>query len=292
MKFFMDTQCFLCHIQKNLDIARKMGDEQTATAFLKELMRLYGAMPEDMSAPAAALEAEPLLYKYYGLKPDRFREEKERSNRFVMERYAQILGRVECAEDPIYSALQFAILGNYIDFSALHEGVSFEKLDEMLERAQSISVDTDCYEGFLRELEKGKKLLYLTDNAGEICFDRILAEQIHKRYPHLEITFCVRGGDTVNDATREDAQIAGIPFPVIDNGNCVCGTELKLLSPQARQALEEADVVISKGQSNTENLLGHGYPAYFAFLIKCGRFVDVFEKPMLTPMFLREPQKG
>ena len=50
----------------------------------------------------------------------------------------------------------------------------------------------------------------------------------------------------------------------------------------------DADVIIAKGQGNTETLYGCGYNIYYAFLVKCARFVQVFEKPMLTPMLVRE----
>ena len=91
-----------------------------------------------------------------------------------------------------------------------------------------------------------------------------------------------------NDATREDAEAVGVPFPVIDNGNDVGGTELSLLSGEARQALEEEDVILSKGQGNVETLYGCGYNIYYAFLVKCTRFVQVFHKPLMTPMLVRE----
>jgi uncharacterized protein with ATP-grasp and redox domains len=137
-------------------------------------------------------------------------------------------------------------------------------------------------------LEKGKNLLYLTDNAGEIGFDRIFAEEIAKKYPHLSIVFCVRGDIAQNDATREDAAAVGIPFPVIDNGNRVPGTQIDQLSDEAMQALETADVILAKGMANCETMHGCGYNVYYAFLVKCQRFVDRFGKPMFTPMLVKE----
>ena len=131
-------------------------------------------------------------------------------------------------------------------------------------------------------------MLYLTDNAGEIGFDRICAERIAKRYPHLQITFCVRGGNTLNDATRADAQEVEIPFPVIDSGVSIPGTLLSALGEEAKQALETADVIIAKGQGNIETMYGCGYNVYYAFLVKCSRFVHVFNQPKLTPMLIKE----
>ncbi|MBQ7340587.1 MAG: DUF89 family protein [Oscillospiraceae bacterium] len=288
MSIKMNTVCYQCHMNRSLETARSLGDEATATAFLRELMKLYAELPEEASSPTLSPKTAELLQKFYGLDPDRYKEEKRLSNAFVMERLDSVRQRIDASEDKLYAALQFAVLGNYIDFSALQGKVSFDALEEMLEKAKDIALDKAVYQELCRDLAQGKTLLYLTDNAGEICFDRLFGEQIHKEFPHLEITFCVRGGPAHNDATREDAVAVGIPFPIIDNGNNVGGTELSLLSKEAKTALETADVVIAKGQGNIETMLGCGYNVYYAFLVKCQRFVEEFQKPLLTPMLLRE----
>ena len=288
MGVILNPDCYLCHMRRNLAAARPLGSEAQWSEFAKGLLKLYLELPEGTNSTWMGPETEKLYQKVYGVTSNRFDEEKQLSNSFVMERLDQIRAKVEAAEDPVYAGLQFAILGNYIDFGALYGEVSFEKLDELLSQAENMDLDREVYEKFCRDLETGKKLLYLTDNAGEIGFDRIWAEQIAKRYPNVQITFCVRGGPTLNDATREDAAAVGIPFPVIDNGNLVAGTLLELLSEEAKQALETADVIIAKGQANAETLLDSGYNIYFAFLIKCVLFEQRFGKPKLTPMLVRE----
>jgi uncharacterized protein with ATP-grasp and redox domains len=288
MSMGMDGQCYLCHFRRNWETARSLGDEATATAFAQDLMRLYLSLPEGAASPTAAPGTAELFHKHYGLGPDRFQDEKKRSNAFVLERLEQIRQRVTHAKDPVYAGLQMAILGNYIDFSALQGEVSFDTLDTLLDTAEDMVLDQEVYRSLCHKLQTGQRLLYLTDNAGEIGFDRIFAEAIAKAYPQLQITFCVRGGPALNDATREDAAAVGIPFPVIDNGNTVPGTELSLLSKEAKAALDQADVILSKGQANVETLLGCGYPIFYAFLIKCPRFVERFQKPKLTPMLVEE----
>ena len=290
MSIPFDHSCIQCHLRRNCATAEKLGTPEQATAFAKDLLKLYLSAPDDVSSPWFGPATTDLFQKHYDLPEDRFREEKEISNRFVLERIPQIRQRVDAAEDPLFAALQFAILGNYIDFSALQGQVSFEKLEKLLDEAADMVLDKAVYSELCADLEKGKKLLYLTDNAGEIGFDRVFAEEIHKKYPNLEITFCVRGGPAMNDATREDAALVGIPFPVIGNGNRVAGTQIDQLSEEAKNALETADVILAKGQGNTETMYGCGYNVYYAFLIKCPRFEAVFGKPHLTPMLVRDPK--
>lgn len=288
MSLPVDSYCIQCYLRRNADLVRPLGNEEETTAFLKKIMQMYIDAPADVPSPWFGPKVADLLHEMYGLEIDRFRQEKLDSNRFVLERMDDIRRRVNGGENPVLAGLQYAILGNYLDFSALQGNVSYEKLDEMLDGAKNIDVAGPVFDRFVSDLAKGKKLLYLTDNAGEIGFDRVFAEAIQQAYPNLEITFCVRGFVTQNDATREDAAAVGLPFPVIDNGNRVAGTQIELLSPEAKQALDQADVILAKGMGNAETMLGCGYNVYYAFLVKCPRFVQIFEKPLFTPMFIHE----
>lgn len=288
MSIPMNGQCYICHLKRNTETARELAGDAAATAFAQDLMQLYLDAPKEKGSPWFGPGVTALLEKHCGLTEDRFKEEKEMSNRFVLERMENIRSRILAAADPLYAGLQMAVLGNYIDFSALKGQVSFEILDEMLQKAAQIDLDRKNYEKLCADFAKGKNLLYITDNAGEIGFDRLLAEQIAAKYPQLNITFCLRGGPASNDATREDAAEVGIPFPVIDNGCTVAGTELELLPPETLKIFREADVIISKGQANVETLYGCGLNIYYLFLIKCERFQTFFGKEKLTPMLLCE----
>ncbi len=289
MNFALDSYCLLCFLQRNIELVRPLGTEAQTMAFAREIMKLYLSAPKDVTANWFSPYVADLLHDMYGLEIDRFRQEKEASNRFVLSRLDTIREMVHSAPDPVLAGLQFAILGNYLDFAALRDQVSFDKLDDMLRQALSMELDPAVLASLRSDLETGHRLLYITDNAGEIGFDRVLAEELAAHYPNLAITFCVRGAIAHNDATREDAAAVGIPFPVIDNGNRVPGTQLDQLSQEARQALDTADIILAKGMANTETMYGCGKNVYYAFLIKCQRFIDRFGKPMFTPMLVKEP---
>ena len=288
MSIAADDFCLQCMLRRNRELVLSLGTEAQAEVFFGEFQRIFEDAPAGVSSPWFSPHLADLLLKHYGLPLDRYREEKDAANRFVLERLDAIREKVFSAPDPVLAGLQFSILGNYLDFAALQGQVSFEKLDEMLDAALEMELDPRAVADFRRELETGRKLLYLTDNAGEIGFDRIFGEAIAETYPHLDITFCVRGDIAQNDATVEDAQTVGIPFPVIGNGNRVPGTQLDQLSDEAMAALEAADVILAKGMANCETMLGCGYNVYYAFLVKCRRFVTRFGKPMFTPMIVKE----
>lgn len=283
----MNALCAPCIIGKHAREAHKL-DPVKAKDFCKDLLPLVADYIGTGNSCRLDMDIRKLYKKHFDYTGDPYAEEKRLSNAFVLERLPQIRALVEQQSDPVFAGLQFAILGNYLDFSALKGNVSFEKLDEMLINALSMELPEDTYADFRADLQKAKTMLYVTDNAGEIGFDRIFAEQLQKAYPDLQITFCVRGAPTLNDATREDAAVVGIPFNVIDTGNAVCGVELDLLGKEALEAMETSDVILTKGMGNVETLYGSKYNIYFAFLTKCDLIMEVFQKPFLTPMLVHQ----
>lgn len=288
MSIPINSLCVECHLGKRIPLARQLGDEEQVMVYLRKMLAAMAEAPEDMDSALLGAISDEYMQEIFGLDPDRLKAEKEFSNRFALDRLGDVQSRIDAASDPLYAALQFSVLGNYLDFSALQGEVSFEALEKMLDSAADFDLDKDCYRQFCEELAAGKKLLYLADNAGEIVFDRLFAEQIQKTYPHLQITFCVRGSAVSNDATREDAEVAGITFPLIDNGTAIGGTVLSMVSQELKDAMNSADVILAKGMGNTESMYGCGYNVYYAFLVKCQRFIQVFNKPKLTPMFIRD----
>lgn len=288
MSLAMDSDCIQCYLRRNVAVVAPLGDQAKTTRFLKKLMQEVLDAPETAAATCLGPQTAQLMHDMYGLPLDRFYAERIASNAFVLERLPQIREKIQSAPDPILRGLQYAILGNYLDFSALQGKVDFSQLDNMLLEAEQMELDAENYAAFCADLEKGGKLLYLTDNAGEIGFDRLFAEAIQEKYPQVAITFCVRGAITANDATREDARQVGLTFPVIDNGNNIAGTVWEALGTEAKAALETADIILAKGMANTETMIGCGRNVYYAFLVKCPRFVRLFGKEMFTPMLVRD----
>ena len=289
MSIGMNSTCISCRVDRIINTIGKELTEEQLTDLLKAWMAMASQYEPGVDSARCGHYTDELVKKMFSIDPaDLMKKDRQASNAFVVERMDEIRRRVESAQDPVYAGLQFAVLGNYLDFAALEDTVSFEALDEMLNKAKDMNLDKAVVAQFAEDLRIGKNLLILTDNAGEIGFDRVLAEVLQKMYPHLNITFCVRGIPVANDATREDAQAVGITFPVIDSGNAVGGTAEEQLSQEAKDALEKADVILAKGMGNTESMWGSKYNIYYAFLVKCQRFVEVFNAPLMAPMLVKE----
>ena len=62
----------------------------------------------------------------------------------------------------------------------------------------------------------------------------------------------------------------------------------EMLSEEAKNALDSADIILSKGQGNYETLNGQGRHIFYAFLCKCELFTSRFDVPRLTGILVEE----
>lgn len=82
----------------------------------------------------------------------------------------------------------------------------------------------------------------------------------------------VREKPVINDVTLDDAQQVGMDgiCTVITNGYDAPSTLLEYCSESFKEAYDEADLIISKGQGNFEGLLERKQPnLYFMLIAKC-----------------------
>ena len=179
--------------------------------------------------------------------------------------------------------------GNYIDFTAM-QNVEEEKFLNLLFSFTVSAEDEKAYASFCKCCEKGKQFLLAADNAGEIVLDRLFLQELKKQFPHLKITTMVRGGEVSNDVVMEDAVYARVNevSELVSSGIAMAGAVVPFLSEEAKTALSEVDVILSKGQGNFESLESQGYHVFYSFLCKCDMFVQHFGVPRFTGMLMEE----
>jgi uncharacterized protein with ATP-grasp and redox domains len=218
-----------------------------------------------------------------------YRDIKKQYNDLVLNMEPDLRREIGAAEDPLARALIMARIGNYIDFGAMdrvdpQEFLSLFKDTEMSER------DKETYQSFLTACEGARTFLLVCDNCGEIVLDRLMIEQLKARFPHLRVKAMVRGGEVLNDATIEDARYVGLDrvAEIVSNGEPIAGTVYEMMPPEARRTLDEADVILAKGQGNYESMSGRGRHVFYEFLCKCDLFTTRFNVPRLTGMFIEE----
>ncbi|BES65527.1 ARMT1-like domain-containing protein [Gottschalkiaceae bacterium SANA] len=256
--------------------------------FMKEVYGEISVAHESDTAPLLYSKINAILENKFDI-GDPFYRQKRHYNQFLMLKEMEIVKRIQESDDQLMSALQFAMIGNLIDFGAM-DTVDEEKLESLIERAGDQNLDAQTVKDFRQELELGHKLVYLTDNAGEIVFDKILIQTIQQLYPEVNIQVIVRGDVALNDALMEDAEEVGLTkiVPVMGNGTKIPGTQLGVISQEAQEAIDSADFILSKGQGNFESLSETGRNIYFLFLCKCQLFIDRFQTKQFQGIFIKE----
>ena len=265
-----------------------LGTEREQSDYLRGVARVIAdADPED-SAPVLVERINHVYEKIFGSATD-YAQVKKEFNALMLSLEPQIRKAMEQDGDALHAAMLFARAANYIDFGMAGQ-VEKETLFSLLEAAAEEKMDERVYNEFLADLRTARSLVYVTDNCGEIFCDRLVAEELQKRYPELDVTVMVRGRDALNDATMEDALMVGMEkvARIVDNGCGVAGTPLAYIGDEARKLLEEADVILAKGQGNYETMHGCGLNVYYSFLCKCAWFRKQFGVLKNTGMFVRE----
>ncbi len=283
-----DTKCISCIYNKFTSNLPIEADEEQKLCYAKKILRIMADAPDTTSAPEIVAEITALKNKTFGFKDD-YAEIKRYFNTLMLKKEAAIENNINLSKSPLLTAVCYAMLGNYIDFGAM-DSVDEQRLEEMLKKVEEINPDRLEFENLKADLEKAKRLTYLTDNCGEILLDKLLIKTLKIAYPELIITVIVRGEAVLNDATIDDALQIGLTeiAPVIKNGTNVAGTCLDRISDDAKKAIDSADVIISKGQGNFETLHDCGLNVYYLFLCKCNLYSERFGVPKLSGMLLND----
>ncbi len=284
----LSAYCMYCLVKRQEENIRDIKDEKLKSEYMREVLKIIADSAEEATAPVVIADINCLHQKYFGSSYS-FERLKKEYNQHMLAKEPNIYKDILSSADPLLTALKIARAGNYIDFGAM-DSVDKEKLQDLLNQAGDEYLEPTQYQELLEDLNKASRLVYLTDNCGEIVLDKLLIQVIKEQYPHLDVTVIVRGQPVVNDATLEDAEMTGLTeiARVIGNGTQIAGTQLDRISDQAGKALEEADVIISKGQGNFETLHGCGLNIYYLFLCKCDWFVNRFGLERYKGVILNE----
>lgn len=282
------AMCISCILSKEELAIRQFPDEEKKSEYMHQVLGILYKYAQTESSPGLTERLEQLFEDFWGTAKD-FREQKHKYNQLLLNMESQIEQQIEGSADSLETCIKYVCAANYIDFSAVDD-VNEQKLGELLSKAVSQDISKEEYLKFQEDLQAARKLVYLTDNCGEIVLDKIFVRQIQEKFPKLQITVIVRGGNVINDATMEDAEEIGLTqiVPCIGNGNAAPGTIIERLSEQAKDILYNADLIISKGQGNFESLYGENLNPYYLFLCKCELFVQRFHMKQYQSMFVRE----
>ncbi len=270
MKLRLD--CVVCICRQALKAARLAGagesiQERVVREVMDRLLRMgWAGTPPQLVRRAGIFE---VVFKLTGVK-DPYARLKRESNDEALSMEGEVRGLIRSSRDPLRTAVKAAIAGNIIDFAA----VETYDLKATLRRVLKLEPAIDDYSHLREDVLAADTLLYFADNAGEVVFDRLLIEEMIRLRgrPFSRVSFVVKGGPIINDATVEDARYVGIhnlpnvEFRSVSSG--APGTGPERLSQEVMSWIKEHDLIIAKGQGNYEDL-SEVAGIYFLLMAKC-----------------------
>lgn len=260
MKTYLD--CYPCFLRQALDAARYAGaDEEEQRSILHHVLEILRSLDPGSTPPEIGDAIHRLVREKAG-EADPYAEAKKEATEQALALYPRLQALVEKAPQPLDTAARLAIAGNIIDLAPNRSYDLWETVERVLKQPFAI----DDYGEFEQALSSADRILYLSDNAGETVFDRLLIEVLDR-----PVIYAVKGGPILNDATMEDAIAAGLDqvAELVTTGSDAPGTVLRSCSAEFRALYDRAEMIMAKGQANYETLSGEGERLFFLVQIKC-----------------------
>jgi len=276
------ARCGYCLLHRGWRIIqRSTEDEERRMEAMTELLRMLGeGFDEDAVPSYLGADRDRIIKRATGC-PDAYAEMKRAANEKALGLLPRLEAVVEVAEpgDRFRTACKIACIGNVIEYDVPGHSSDIEEALESLGEEFYVD-DTDT---FLEAAEPSSRVLYLTDNAGEIALDRLVVRELRGR--GCAVTVAVKGGPTLNDALMADAEEVGMTGEaneVITTGTDAIGIRLEESSEEFLEKFHGADAVIAKGMANWETLTEVPAPAplLYLFRTKCEPVAESVGAPL------------
>ena len=276
------TYCGYCILYRGYKmIQMSTDDESRRVKAMAGLLKMMGeryrpnAVPSFIGAERCKVirDATDCLDPYIDLKVQ--------SNELAMKIFPTMEEYVDFQpeEKRLYAALKVACIGNVIEFDVPGHNADIVEALEGLEEGFYI----DDSEKLKKLLKPGMRVLLLTDNAGEIAFDRLIVREL--RRVGCLVTVAVKAGPSLNDALMEDAEVVGMTEEaneVITTGADSIGVNLSETSEKFNAAFYESNIIIAKGMANWETLTEVPAPCPLMYVLrtKCEPVARAVGAPM------------
>lgn len=279
------VDCLPCFMSQAVRGAKSSvpGDAAVHEAVAKECAAFLATADLGRNPPDLAGDLFARIARITG-DPDPFLRDKQAANERVMELMpglAAMVAAERASGDPLRTALNLAIIGNFMDVGVAR---IFDWERALAEEAGLCL--GEAFAAFRAELSPGARVLVLGDNAGEIGLDTLLVKELQGL--GCDVAYAVRGGPVLNDATMDDAEFVGMTgiCRVLESGAATPGTPVARISPELRAGLDAAEVVLAKGQGNFESLYAERPDVYFAFKAKCNVVAEPLGVDVGTSVFM------
>ena len=266
----INYECLPCLINQVVKVA-EMTNADDKDILFRRVFTYLGDIDFNKTNPEIIGATFGMLKEHIN-NSDPYKETRAYYNNLFLGMLDKLEAQINSSSNPFEQAVKYAIIGNIIDFNPMHNS-DMQDIMQHFQDADTTSLAINHVGKLIGDLECANMLLYLGDNCGEICLDKLLIKKIKEDNPNIIIYFGVRGKPVVNDSIEEDAYLVGIDkyARIISNGDDSLGTVLSRTGDDFNRIYQAADIVISKGQANYESLSEQvDKNIYFLLMTKCG----------------------
>ena len=114
---------------------------------------------------------------------DPYKDTKAYYNQFFLENISTYDEKIHSMED----AIKYAIVANIIDFNPVHSNV-YEEIQHFFSHIDTLELVVNDVDLLSQDIQHAGSILYLGDNCGEICFDKLLIKRIKDLNPEYKPT--------------------------------------------------------------------------------------------------------
>ena len=258
------TDCLISRVRLECALCNAT-DAKTTEAVAQCTALLEDIRDAPLSHPQIASRIHRRAYEILGT-TDPFAQLKKQGNQQAIEVCKKVQGDLVTFRDHVLAA----VIGNTFDYGV---------------KGHTVEKDFSLF--FEREFEKGltiddtdaifplcTRVVYLSDNCGEIVLDRLLIKYLKDHGAH--VTLAVKDAPALNDATLQDAWDLNLDFIVdcltTNGAGPEIGISMENIPDDLRSAIKRCTIIIAKGMANFESLseMDNLPPVAYLMAAKCG----------------------
>jgi uncharacterized protein with ATP-grasp and redox domains len=254
----VELRCISCILNRGyLQIQEATDDTSLQFETLRVILDFLTEEFKPTANPAYLGTKRDRLINEITCNPDPYKQKKQLSNQKALEvlPLAQsIISKRSSQEHRFRKACLSAIVGNIMEFDLPDNPFKFGDLEKLIQQAER-DLAVDEIPQIFKKAKNAKKVLYLTDNAGEIALDTLLVQEL--KNVGAQVTVAVKDGPILNDATLKDAKVVGmdkVADKLMSTGSDSVGLFPEECSKEFLALYRSVDLVIAKGMGHAETL--------------------------------------
>jgi len=245
----MASNCYSCILDRaKFECDMLFSEDDSKKEAMEELLD-FMTLHKGMVPSVVGTERERIM-KRRSKNPDPYREMKAESNRVAKDLLPLTRRFYEEAEDKLEALIRIAAAANSMEWGVKGHDFDVNSFEDVFLDTLKENFDGDLEEA-RRRIDRFEKILYLTDNAGEIVFDLFVIEKLEEMGKLVVI--CPKTAPILNDVTA--AELRSMTSLPIESTGPVVGLSLEEARAEFLDIFwDESWLVVAKGMGNFETM--------------------------------------